>query len=140
MKKFILSKHKGNVGDILGTTLCIFIMLTLLTVSIQYMKILTVKRQVDEIAREAVLILETQGNLTATDISDLSQQLEGIGFRHYTLTYNDTNEDRSYGDKVVIDININATASEMGLVSAAGLIRNNYNFNIHLVSVCKALR
>ena len=138
MKNLISSKHKGSLGDILGTAMCIVIMLTLLTVSIQYMKILTVRRNIEALARGYLLVLETTGELSAPHEDELSDSLRSMGFSNFTITYNDSNVARTFGEMVSLDIDIRAAAAELGLTRAAGFVRDSYDFKIHLVSISKA--
>jgi hypothetical protein len=63
-KNLIFRKHKGNLADMLGTGLCIIVLLTILMAMVHYMQVLYVKRDVANIGREYLLILEEKGELT----------------------------------------------------------------------------
>ena len=137
MISFLKSKHKGNLGDILGTGMCIVIMLMLLTVSIQYMQVLTIKRNVEQVSRQALLMLETSGELKTADKTALGNQLRDMGFTNYTITFNTNNTKKAYGETVSVVITARGTPANLGLVKAVGIIKDNYEFKTTLYSIAK---
>ena len=135
MKTLLLRRHKGSgLGDILGTGMCIVILLTLLTVSIQYMKVLTVKRGIENLARDAILILETTGQLHNVD--QLGEQIADMGFHDYAITFNEDNSAKHFGEDISVEIVVRATAAELGPLSVLGL-GPSYTFRSRLISICK---
>lgn len=112
--KIVKSKSRGDVGDIIGSALCIFFFLAIFSVSVHYVKILTVKQNVDALAREYILIEEQEGFLTTTDISDIQSSLNNMGFSNYTISCNGFGYPKAnYGEKVNIDIVVNTNPHEL---------------------------
>lgn len=112
--KIVKSKSRGDVGDIIGSALCIFFFLAIFSVSVHYVKILTAKQNVDALAREYILIEEQEGFLTATDISDIQSSLNNMGFSNYTISCNGFGYPKAnYGEKVNIDIVVNTNPHEL---------------------------
>ncbi len=132
MKNLMLKRHKGSgFVDLLGTGMCMIILLALLTVSIQYMKVLTVQRDIENIGRQAILRLETTGNLKASDINELKGMIEAMGYTDYTIVFNSDNTAKHFGDSISISIVVRAAASEL---HAMGI---SHTFNVYMVSICK---
>lgn len=112
--KIVKSKSRGDVGDIIGSALCIFFFLAIFSVSVHYVKILTAKQNVDALAREYILIEEQEGFLTTTDISDIQSSLNNMGFSNFTISCNGFGYPKaSYGEKVNIDIVVNTNPHEL---------------------------
>ena len=137
--KFLIKKHKGNLGDILGTGMCLVVLLIVLMAMVHYMQVLYVKRDVANIGREYLLILEEQGELTAADIDSCKNKIESMGFHTYTITFNGDNHKKNYGQEVSIDIQITANRQEMRLSNLVipGLSQTSYNLTSRLYSIAK---
>lgn len=138
-KNLIFRKHKGNLADMLGTGLCIIVLLTILMAMVHYMQVLYVKRDVANIGREYLLILEEKGELTPADIQNCKDKIESMGFHTYTITYNGDNHKKIYGQEVSIDIVITASRQEMKLTALVlpGLSQSSYTLTSKLYSIAK---
>jgi len=140
LKKLFTKKRDGNFGDILGTALCIVLLLTIMLALIQYMQLLYVKRDIDNIGREYLLLLEQQGELTPTDVANCKQKLQDMGFLTSPITIdfnNHTNTKVNYAQEVSIYIEIQALATEMRVNSAIPGFRSTYTFHTELYSIAK---
>ena len=139
IRRLLLSRHEGNIADILGTSLCLIILLTVLLTTIQYMRILNIKRAVENTGREYLLYLEEQGELKSNQLTDLRTKLTGMGFADSSIevTYNENNTRKGYAQEVSLQIHINATRHEMGLSPVAGFVRDRYVINCRLCSIAK---
>lgn len=133
----VLGKRNGNIGDILGTSICIFFFLTIFIISVHFIKLLDVKRNVDALTRQYLLVLEEQGELSTSDIAALRESIEKMGFSTYSIRYNETNVKQSYGKKVSMEVLIEASIEELGISNLFSLFTDMIPFASRLESVSK---
>ena len=136
-KNWLLSTNKGNIGDILGTSICLFFFIAIFILAVHFVRILDVKRTVDAKARQYLLILEEKGELDTTDLNDLATDFDNMGFHNYTVTYNDTNVKKQYGERVSIEIVVNASIEELGISHIFNLFADEMPFASRLESISK---
>ena len=130
-------KRQGNAGDIIGTSLCLLTILIVLITTVHFIKILECKRMINNQAREYLLILEEKGQLTTTEVGNLTSSINDMGFSNVTVTYNGTNTRVNYGQQVSISVVVNATWRELGLSKVYGFIKDNYVIAVKLYSTAK---
>jgi hypothetical protein len=138
IKAFVRKRENGNaVGDIVGSAICLMAILGVMIVSLHFLKILEAKRQVNILARDYLLVLEEQGELTSANQSQLQSRLNAMGFSHVTITYNGSNTKKNHGEEVSIEISISATPAELGISPIWGLISSTYTLHSKMYSTSK---
>lgn len=137
-KTLVFRKHKGNIGDILGTTLCLVCLMTVLVVSIQYTQLMELQRSVERIGRTAILLLEEQGELTASDKALLTSKVNAeIPDASVSITYNTSNRKVGYGEYVSFDMVVTCSADSLKLAGANGIFKDTYTFKTSQTSIAK---
>lgn len=132
-------KSKGNAGDILGTGFCLTLILIVLWAGIQYMQLLMIKRDVENVGREFVLLLEQNGELTDENKEKLDTRISGIfpSSQSITYTYNEDNTKRGYGEEVSLYLKIVVSSSDLRLRSVNAIFKNSYTFETKQYSTAK---
>lgn len=96
-------RHKGNIGDIMLTGICMLAMLVLLLSCFESVALLNQKASVGQLARKYILQMETQGYLSGEARAMLSVELEGLGvteINYEGTTFNEV----SYGNPITLVI------------------------------------
>ncbi len=139
MKKLLLRKSKGDLGDILGTTLCLFLILMTLWASIQFIQLMMIRRSVDNVGREFVLLLEQQGELTSADMAKVTERVKEIfpDNPSIAVTYNETNTKKGYGEEVSFELVVTVNASDLDIASISGVFKDTYVFRTKQYSTAK---
>ena len=95
-------KEKGAVDSLIFTLVSVIALFVMLYALIPNIKLMQTKSQVNQIAREYILILETRGCLTTQEISDFKTSMEAIpGITVGNMTGTSTAE-VAYGDPVTL--------------------------------------
>lgn len=138
--KFFKKKNKGNVGDIIGSMICFLFMLVILTVVLNTTKLLSLKTDIDRVARNAMLILETKGDLSDAEITDIENTLKGIGFENVTVNVNEGHIGKvNYGEDVTIEIKADTSGRLLHLYSSIfGNWDKEYDYAVRYKSISKA--
>ena len=115
LKKLIKKKHSGQ-GDMIA---CFFIVLGLsavLLLCINFITDMFLIINIDQVARQGILLVETEGKLTSTDSDWITEQLENIGAKDVELkvlvrdssssSYKELTGDKSagYGNMITLSI------------------------------------
>lgn len=137
MKKNFIREREGNAGDILATSICLLTLLVVLITTVHYVKIMELKRIINNYAREYVLILEENGELTSTEVQELKSKITSLGFSHVDIAYNDTNTKVDYGKQVSLYVGVTASYQELGLSKVYSYIKDTYDVSIKLFSTSK---
>lgn len=96
-------KQSGNIGDLLGTGLCMLAMLTLMMSCFAHMAILQKKVSMGQIARKYMLRMETVGYLEGQKETELRKELADLGITELSLE-GTTTEPVSYGEVITLSI------------------------------------
>ena len=139
-KRKLNKKHEGNVGDIIGSIICVIFMFAILTTSINSNRIMSIKTQVDRMSRKAMLQLETKGILTATEKQDLYDEVMALGFDEVDITVNGGSSTKVvYGFPVTIEIQGRTSGRTLGLYNSwNNSWDKDYNFGVKYESISKA--
>lgn len=98
-----MKKERGTVADLMAAGLC---MLAMTVVMISYMGnagLIRQKEQVSQIARKYILRMETKGELTDSDYTELILELEGVGVTEIRLD-GTTRSPVGYGEQIILII------------------------------------
>ena len=139
MKKLLLRKSKGNMGDILGTTFCLFLILITLWASIQFIQLMMIRRSVDDVGREFILLLEQKGELDSADRAKLDTRIRELFPNNpdIAVTYNETNVKKGYGQEVSLEIRVTVGASDLDIMRMGGVFKETYTFTTKQYSTAK---
>lgn len=107
----MVKKKKGEVEKFGIPLLSILGAFILIMMYMTYSADLNKKDNVDILAREYILKMETEGQLNSTDESELITELQHIGLQNINLT-GTTKEKVGYGNKVTLIINGSLPVSE----------------------------
>ena len=140
MKNLLLKKHLGNFGDILGSMVCIIMMLALLTSCINVVTVLSKKTELNRISRKALLQLEIQGELQSEQINELKKSIEEVNLKDVHIVINNGGPKASYGNEVSIKISATATGSDLGLFKSLNVWNRTFDFSTKYISTSKAPR
>lgn len=144
---FFSRKSKGEgITDILGTMMCILALLFIMCAFINYVKILELKRNINGIVRDNILILETNGELTLSDVDNIYTELNRLNISDdkITLTVNEISANRTsvpnnkvlFGNEVKLSVEVNMTRREIGLMRVIGT-SESYKFVSEKISTSK---
>lgn len=98
-----MGKDRGNVGNLLVTGIFILTMSILMMSFLDNLELIERKMEVNQIARQYILRMETKGCLSADDKDRLLLELENVGVTNVDLGIT-TTEEVGYGERVVLDI------------------------------------
>ncbi len=130
---------EGGMEGLLSTAICMFVILITLVMVVNFIGLLTAKRHINHEARSMLLRLEENGELTTSDTLDFKQRMTGMGLDEssYTITYNETNVKKNHGEIVSLDVDVEATPSQLGLLRVFDYIQDTYQMSIHLESMMR---
>ena len=99
-----------------------------------------IKKTINAEARNGILYLEQNGELSADNINNIKKYLGTLGFSlsNIKISFNTDNKKVKYGEEVSLTIEAVATNSELGMSQAAGLFKDKYTFKTTLHSISKA--
>lgn len=98
-----LRMEAGNVGDMMACCLCMLAMTVLMLAYMGNVSLVFQKAAVSQLARKYILRMETVGELTANDRTELIAELEALGASQISLE--GTSGKVSYGETVELVIN-----------------------------------
>ena len=143
--KIVKKKHKGNVGDIIGSIICIFFMFVILTTCINATRLMSLKTNIDRVARKSMLTLETKGQLTPEEIAAMEAEVQALGFETVNITVNDGNTEKVlYGETVAIRIQGQTSGKYLHLFNSlthtdgTSAWDKDYNYGVRYESISKA--
>lgn len=108
-----MKKEKGNIGDLCTTLFMVMAMIMVMSGFINSAKIISKKYEINNLARNYIIRMETQGYLTSGDERELIARLEALGITDISLAGTTRNE-VEYGS--TIDLRI------------SGRVEGNYEF------------
>ena len=132
-----MKKNKGSVDGFITTGIMMLMLLIVLLVSVHFVKILTIKRELNQIGRDYLLRLEENGTLTTEEQNALKDELARHNITTYALTYNKDNTRKVFGEQVSIEINMEATPEELGLSKVYSYIKDKIKFRVYYSSMMK---
>jgi hypothetical protein len=140
VNRLFKKKHEGNFGDIIGSMLCFLFMFVVLTTCINSSKIMSLKTNVDRMARSSMLRLETKGELSDKEVQELYEKVLSLGFESVDIKVNEGSASKVlYGEPVTIQINGKTSGRYLNLYSS---LKNkwdkDYNFGVKYESISKA--
>lgn len=151
MLKQLRKKKTASIDEILPLLIFVFIAITLLTWTINTNSAIQTKNDLNNIARESMLKMETDGYLTTTEKSKLIERLKDKGFygsdnacktdTHSSTEFNDaftntTVTEAGYGNPVTLNIKVYKKTDFS--MFAIGSFKNEVSkMTIHLESTSK---
>lgn len=96
-------KESGNVGQLLPSLLTVFVVFYLIILYLTVAQDLERKNNLDMLARQYIIRMETFGKLTSDDRDNLKAALEGMGCRNIDFSGTDMTE-VGYGNPVNLSI------------------------------------
>ena len=136
-----LRKHKGSVGELFCASVVIVVLLTVVASAVNFCTLLDAKRLLESRTRQYMLYLETNGNMTNTEVTAFTNDLKSLAFvDNATVVVNEGLGKRPYGEKVSIYVTVEASAQSLHLSKVMGVFKEKYVFHIKQYSTCKALR
>ncbi|MCR5431052.1 MAG: hypothetical protein K6E95_00675 [Lachnospiraceae bacterium] len=136
--RLLYRKYKGSIGDILGTAMCMVLLMTILVVTIQYTQILSLSRSVERIGRTAILLLEEQGELTSSDRTLITNKIrEQFPNAVIDIRYNGTNRKVGYGEYVNFDLTVTCDSADLDISGIDGLFGDVQTFHTSQDSIAK---
>jgi len=137
-------KERGTVVEAL-LTFCVFFvaLLALFLIAITTFSQVNARWQAKQVARDYILVAETQGYLTPDDINKMRADLKAIGVTNVDFTGTSQSE-VPYGSKVYVKFNgvvkdhvFNFGASHPGNRSGSGLATQDKRIYVQRVSISK---
>ena len=101
-----MRRHRGNIGDIMLTGICMLAMLVMLLSCFESVELLNSKAAVGQLARKYILQMETYGYLSGQARAALSLELAELGVTGISYDGTTFNE-VSYGDPIALEIHGN---------------------------------
>ena len=98
-----MRRHRGNIGDIMLTGICMLAMLVMMVSCFESVELLKQKAAVGQLARKYILQMEAYGYLSGEARTALSVELEALGVTEISYEGTSFNE-VSYGDPIVLEI------------------------------------
>jgi hypothetical protein len=135
VKDILLKKNNGS-GELICGLVALMALVIMLFLSVFIAQDISKIQTIDQIARQAIIKVETSGSLTETQINAIKQSLENSGAFFDTPAENDTGTpDGVYlvykdGGKWVIDLNNKYIASygeEIGIYIQCEIYTTNFN-------------
>lgn len=143
MKYLFKNKRHGNIADIMGTSICLMFLVVIFMSFVRFCSLIEYKRQLNEVARDYLLKIETTGKLSDQELTDLENEILDIrpnkdkGTYTYTITFNEDNHPAQYGENVSINIIVNASYDAMNLQKMYEWIKDEYVFEANYYSTSK---
>lgn len=98
-----MKRNKGNIGNLLGTGLCVMAMTVLVLQYMGQVHLIHQKWELIQISREYILRMETRGYLSGEDARELMQELERAEVEQVSLE-GTTRNPVDYGETIVLNI------------------------------------
>lgn len=98
-----MRRHKGNVGNLMITGICILAITAIMLAYLDNVRLLQQKAEVGQLARKYILKMETVGYLPSEDIALLTQELNAAGVTETDYTGTTVNK-VTYGETVTLQI------------------------------------
>ena len=98
-----MHRHRGNIGDIMLTGICMLAMLVMLVSCFESVELLNSKASVGQLARKYILQMETCGYLSGQARAALSLELSQLSVTEISFEGTTFNE-VSYGDPIALEI------------------------------------
>lgn len=136
-QSFLDKTKRGGMEGFLSTAICMFTLIVVLAMAVNYITLVTVKRSINNYGRDMLLRLEEQGELLDADVSEFENKLADEGINDYSITFNGNNTEVGHGETVSVEIEAEALPSEIGLHPVFNYVRDKYTFHIYLESVMK---
>lgn len=133
-----MKKHRGSYDALIGYGIGLIAICLIMVCSVHFIRLIECKRQVSLVARQCLLYLEEEGELSAQSRERIEERLTALGFGTFEVTCNGDNTRRRYGEEVSVSIHVDATLDEIGIWQIWGLHDDRYEFNETLYSVCKS--
>lgn len=142
MKKLLKNKRNGNIADIIGTAICLLSLMIVFISFVHFCAIIEYKRQLNDIARDYLLKVETTGELTVDEMNQLTLDIndirpENVGTYVVTVNFNGDNTPARYGEDVSVSVNVVASYDALGLTQFYGMIKDSYEFSANYESTSK---
>ena len=125
----MIKKESGSssVGNIIVTLITIIVVGIMVVATMGYMSNYSVRNDIDVVAREYILRMETEGYLTADMKADLVSALTEIGVTDIVLD-GTTESEVSYGEQIVLCITGKVQLRSYSVTSLFGL-EEKYEWN-----------
>ncbi len=109
---------------------------------VHFCALIEFKRQLNDVAREYLLKVETTGKLETAELQSFENDVNAIrprpnGTYTVTVSYNDGSGPARYGENVNVRANVVASYDALGLTKIYSLIRDDYEFDAHYYSTSK---
>ena len=114
--------QNGNVGELITTCICLLMLTILMTAYLDNVAMLEKKTRIEQLARRYILIMETEGYLSATSKTELLHELEELDAKEISLD-GTTLTPAGYGQPITLRIR--------------GKIKDNYEFYENKASTAK---
>ena len=122
MKKSLLKKSDGNIGDLMSLAIFILTMLSVLICFFECVGLMRVREDISQLARKYTLTAETEGFVSGDEKASLIRELQDLGISDIDLS--GTTFDRvGFGNIVTVKI--------------SGKIKGRYNFSEMRASTAK---
>lgn len=141
-KKILKKMHKGGggIGDILASTICLMVIISVMTAGVYFFRLMEIKKDINTEARSALLTLEQNGELTKEEVDSIKTQIVKMGFslNKITIVYNGNNEKAKYGNEVSINVRAEASNTELNMSKIFNLFKKEMVFSVDMHSISKA--
>ena len=122
MRKILLKKSDGNIGDLMSLAIFILTMLSVLICFFECVGLMRVREDVSQLARKYTLTAETEGFISGDEKASLIRELQDLGISDIDLS--GTTFDRvGFGNIVTVKI--------------SGKIKGRYNISEMRASTAK---
>lgn len=135
-----MHKGGGGIGDILASTICLMIIISVMTAGVYFFRLMEIKKDINTEARSALLTLEQNGELTKEEVDSIKTQIVKMGFslNKITIVYNGNNEKAKYGNEVSINVRAEASNTELKMSKIFNLFKKEMVFSVDMHSISKA--
>lgn len=111
-----MKKKRGEVEEFFVQILGIIFAFAIMIYGIYYAKTIIVYNNANQIAREYILRMETNGFLSSEDIENLKTEAGKAGMNNVSIDASATQPgDTKYGDKVTLTINFDEQVKKINL-------------------------
>ncbi len=98
-----LKRNRGNIGNFLGTVLCVLAMSVLVLQYMEQVNLIQKKWEMVQISRAYILRMETKGYLSGEDARELVAELEQVEVEQISLE-GTTRNPVDYGETIILKI------------------------------------
>lgn len=135
-----MHKGGGGIGDILASTICLMVIISVMTAGVYFFRLMEIKKDINTEARSALLTLEQNGELTKEEVDSIKTQIVKMGFslNKITIVYNGNNEKAKYGNEVSINVRAEASNTELKMSKIFNLFKKEMVFSVDMHSISKA--